>query len=169
MDLHDPFPSVHQSKPDLFHMMPITRFSPALISSVRAVSGLYLFPALLLLLALPLIIASCSDPEPELLDAAVASLLDQDEYESALELLDEAGDETAGVDALRVRVHLAYANYLTHEADHLAMRARMATALRHYRRVTELDPANSQALTHIELIEGIYEQMGRDIPEGVAE
>ncbi len=124
---------------------------------------------LLMLLALPLLAVSCSDPEPQTLEAKVADLMDQNEYEAALEMLAGADDDPARIEALRIQVHLAYANYLTHEADHLAMGARMATALRHFRRVAELDPGNSQAQTHIELIEGIYEQMGRDIPEGVAE
>lgn len=76
--------------------------------------------------------------------------------------------QEATVYALLVNTHLAYASYLTHEADHLAMGQRMGDALRHFRRVVELDPENSIALTHVELIEGIYAQMGRDVPEGVA-
>ena len=74
----------------------------------------------------------------------------------------------ATLHGLLVNTHLAYASYLTHEADHLAMGQRMGDALRHFRRAAELDPQNSIALTHIELIEGIYAQMGRDVPEGVA-
>ena len=58
---------------------------------------------------------------------------------------------------------------LTHEADHLDMSNRMSDALRHYRRVLELDEHNRQAQAHIETIEGIYRQMGRDIPQGIAE
>lgn len=108
-------------------------------------------------------------PEAQTLEAQVIGMLAQNEHEQALELLADTNEDHPGIEELRVQAHLDYANYLTHEADHLAMGARMATALRHYRRVAELDPENSQALTHIELIEGIYQQMGRDIPEGVAE
>ncbi len=132
-------------------------------------TGFLTIPATAMVFVLPLLLASCSGPEPQTLEAQVAGLLEQNEHEQALELLGDAGEDHPGAEELRVQVHLAYANYLTHEADHLAMGARMATALRHYRRVAELDPGNSRALTHIELIEGIYEQMGRNIPEGVAE
>ena len=134
-------------------------------------AGGILLSYLAIFLFLPLAILSCSEPQPESLEAAVARHLDNNEYESALELLRISDSEAdpSGVKTLRVQVHLAYAHYLTHGADHLAMASRMADALRHYRRVIQLDPGNSQALTHIELIEGIYEQMGRDIPDGVAE
>ena len=98
-------------------------------------------------------------------DAANADVSDA----NAADAISDSGADTGNVKQLRIRVHLAYANYLTHEADHLGMAARMSDALKHYRRVVQLDPDNSQALTHIELIEGIYEQMGRDIPEGIAE
>jgi len=151
----------------LFSCMPGTR------------SGALKIPSFLTAFVFLFLIASCSEQdsqthkaqtaEPQTLEAQVAALLQQNEHESALELLADAGEDHPGIVELRVQAHLAYANYLTHEADHLAMGARMATALRHYRRVAELEPGNSQALTHIELIEGIYEQMGRDIPEGVAE
>jgi hypothetical protein len=140
-------------------------------------------PGYLLTIILAISAWSCSGQEsdtrtePATMEGRVALLLDQNEFEDALELLAEAGtqkevdvtDDETGLDELRVRVHLAYANYLTHEADHLAMGARMGDALRHFRRVLELDPGNTQAQSHIELIEGIYEQMGRDIPQGVAE
>ncbi len=167
MDLHDPVPFVHQSEPNLFHM--ILLFLSNFFQTAGPRTGFLTIPAYVMVFVVPLLIVSCSDPEPQTLEARVASLLEQNEHEPALELLADADDDHPGVEELRVQVHLAYANYLTHEADHLAMGARMATALRHYRRVAELDPGNSQALTHIELIEGIYDQMGRDIPEGVAE
>ena len=141
----------------------------------------------MLLIASPMSLFSCSEPqpEPESLEAAISQYLEENEFEAAFKLLegvDGDGDAGAGAgadgyglanagnaDELRARVHLAYANYLTHEADHLAMSTRMSDALRNYRRVVQLDPENTQAQSHIELIEGIYKQMGRDIPEGIAE
>jgi tetratricopeptide (TPR) repeat protein len=149
-----------------------TAFHPSPTGIVRNYSAARrLMPVLIpfMLLTLPLLAVSCSDPEPQTLEARVANLMEQNEYEAALELLADADGDPVRIEAFRIQVHLAYANYLTHEADHLAMGARMATALRHYRRVAALDPDNSQAQTHIELIEGIYEQMGREIPEGIAE
>jgi len=167
MDLHDPVPAVHKSEPNLFHM--IFLFLSNFFQTFGPRTGFLTIPSFVMVLVFPVLLASCSDPEPQTLETQVAGLLEQNEHEQALELLGDADDDHPGIEGLRVQVHLAYANYLTHEADHLAMGARMATALRHYRRVAELDPGNSQALTHIELIESIYEQMGRDIPEGIAE
>lgn len=126
------------------------------------------FHRFLLVILLPLILFACSGQDPEGLETGINRLVEQHEYEEALATLREADDEPQKVHRLKVQTHLAYANYLTHEADHLEMRDRMSDALRHFRRVLELDPDNSQAQTHIELIEGIYRQMGREIPEGVA-
>ncbi|MDG5766873.1 hypothetical protein QA596_05290 [Balneolales bacterium ANBcel1] len=133
------------------------------------------------LLLLLVIIFGCTErsPEPGNLQDAVAQHIEAREFEEAFEQLNSAEDR-AGRDGaegpdpqqitrLRAEAHLAYANYLTHEADHLAMGERMSDALRHYRRVLELDQNNSQAQTHVELIESIYRQMDRDIPVGVAE
>lgn len=115
-------------------------------------------------------IGSCSEsPEPQSLETRITQHLDQNEYEEALSLLNEADEDTAEVRRLKIRTHLAYATYLTHEADHMDMSERMSNALRHFRRVLELDEHNNRARKNIELIEGIYRQMGRDIPEGVAE
>ena len=38
-------------------------------------------------------------------------------------------------------------------------------ALRAYRRVVELDPANAKAKSQISTIEGIYKSMGRPVPQ----
>ncbi len=123
----------------------------------------------LTLFLLPVLLSACSEREPQNLEGAVAQHLEANEYEEALDLLRNSEVEDADIRELKIEAHLAYGYYLTHEADHLEMGDRMANALRHFRRVLELDAGNSQALTHVELIEGIYEQMGRDIPEGVAD
>ncbi len=131
---------------------------------------------LIFLFACPLVLISCSEPQSEdSFESAIARYMEKNEFEAAFERLDaevaeaDSDQNVENITQLRVQVHLAYANYLTHEADHLGMASRMSDALRHYRRVMQLDPDNSQAQTHIELIEGIYEQMGRDIPEGIAD
>lgn len=135
-----------------------------------------LAPVLIPLLAIsPMLIQACADAGPETLETNVNELIRQNEFEEALELLRNAGDNASNglssvdINELKIYTHLAYANYLTHEADHLGMRNRMSYALRHYRRVLELDEDNREARTHIDLIEGIYQQMGREIPEGVAD
>lgn len=149
--MYDHFHSLYQSKSDIFYIMKnYCRISVFLL--------------------LTTVIFACSEQEPENFEAHIMQLTQNNEYSEALDLLREAEDRDPDkVHRLKVQTHLAYANYLTHEADHLAMGDRMSDALRHFRRVLELDENNSQARSHIDLIEGIYQQMGRDVPEGVAE
>ena len=92
-----------------------------------------------------------------------------DEFEDALDLLREADQNDNEVQQMQETIHMNYALYLTYEAEHLGMTERMPDALRHYRRVLEFNPDHEQAQEEIDQIEGIYEQLGRDIPEGVAE
>lgn len=121
----------------------------------------------LIIIAMVSLAVGCS-AETETKEQTVNRMLEEGNYEEALEVARAQADET-GEDALLIDAHLAYANYLTHEADHLAMGERMADALAHFRRVLKLDDTNTQAQSHIELIEGIYGQLGREVPQGVAE
>lgn len=63
-----------------------------------------------------------------------------------------------------IEKHLAAGNYLMFKAN-LHPKKKYAPALKHYRRVLELDPANDEAKTNKEQIEMIYESMGRPIPQ----
>ena len=139
-----------------------------------------------LILLIPWLVFSCSEAETVPFEEKILMLLDEKKFDEALEHLqtvrvaDEESDisyvdtedpivHASKLNALKIHVHLSYANYLTHEAGHLDMGTRMSDALRHYRRVLQLDENHQMARTHIELIEGIYVQMGRDIPQGAAE
>lgn len=124
---------------------------------------------LIFLTALVFGLFSCSEPEPEDPGDKISQLIAEQEFEQAFDLLGHIDEDTPEAEQLEIEVHLAYANYLTHEADHITMGERMADALRHYRKVLELDEDHDQARALIELIEGIYEQMGRDVPQGVAD
>jgi hypothetical protein len=46
----------------------------------------------------------------------------------------------------------------------LPARVKYKKALAHYREVKKVDPKNAKAKQNIDLIEGIYKQMGRPIP-----
>lgn len=178
--MYDPLPALYQSQSHLLYMT-----SPVFVRSkpneaVRLPRHPRYHFLLLLLLVLSVTAWACSGTEetnpakPVTPQERINMMLEKNDYRSALALLSTAREEREDGDEpdlheLSVQVHLAYANYLTHEADHLAMGARMGNALRHYRRVLALDPGNTLAQTHIELIEGIYEQMGREIPQGIAE
>ncbi|TVQ11607.1 MAG: hypothetical protein EA364_10100 [Balneolaceae bacterium] len=133
-------------------------------------------------LSLIFIIAACSQQDaangpdtaaPDLsgmpLTQQVVYLVELDEYEQALDLLGNADQNDPQVMQLKRDTHLLYGLWLTYSADSVQMSERMGGALRHFRRVMQLDPENSRAQAEIEQIEGIYTQMGRPIPEGVAD
>ena len=105
-----------------------------------------------------------------------ASLADQvehynqnEEYEEALQLLRQSDGDPEEITQMQETVHLNYALYLTHERAMEDMTHYIPKALRHFRRVLEINPDNQQAQEQRDQIEQIYRQLGRDIPEGIAE
>ncbi|MCX6159670.1 MAG: lipoprotein [Ignavibacteriae bacterium] len=60
--------------------------------------------------------------------------------------------------------HMAAGNYLMFEAN-LSPKKKYKPALKHYRRVLELDPSNAEAMRNKTQIEEIYTGMGREIPK----
>jgi len=123
-----------------------------------------------------LLIASCSsEPATETTAEAPADLravvelaIEQDRYEDALTAL-AAADSTAPerVDLL-FAAHLTYGRWIMNNQNTQQMGQTMPQALRHLRRAQQLFPGEPQSLELINLIEGIYKQMNRPIPEGVA-
>ncbi len=67
------------------------------------------------------------------------------------------------------KAHLDYGIFLEYYGEHLGMRERMSGSLAHFRRTLQLDPNNEKAAAEIGQIEGIYKQMGREVPQGIAE
>lgn len=67
------------------------------------------------------------------------------------------------------KAHLDYGIFLEYYGEHLGMRERMSGSLAHFRRALQLDPSNEKAAAEIGQIEGIYKQMGREVPQGIAE
>jgi len=63
-----------------------------------------------------------------------------------------------------IEKHMAAANYLMFEAN-LSPKKKYPPALRRYRRVLQLDPANKEALENKNEIEDIYRSMGMSIPD----
>ncbi|MDD5362186.1 MAG: hypothetical protein PHN88_08640 [Ignavibacteria bacterium] len=59
--------------------------------------------------------------------------------------------------------HMAAGNYLMFEAN-VSPKKKYRPALKHYRRVLELDPSNAEAMRNKGQIEEIYQSMGRPIP-----
>jgi hypothetical protein len=63
-----------------------------------------------------------------------------------------------------VDAHLKAGNYLMFEAD-LPAKQKYRPALKHFRRVLELDASNTVAAANKKQIEDIYESMGMPIPD----
>jgi hypothetical protein len=63
-----------------------------------------------------------------------------------------------------VAKHMTAGNYLMFEAN-LSPKKKYKPALKHYRRVLELDPSNAEAQRNKTQIEEIYTSMGREIPK----
>lgn len=128
-------------------------------------------PFLTLILIFSILFTACNQETetPEDLVSAIQKYNQDDDYERAFEMLDtEEAREHENFHQLKLATHMNYALHLTYEAEQVAMTTRMPNALRHFRKVLEMDPDNERAKAEIALIEGIYNQLGRDIPEGVA-
>lgn len=116
---------------------------------------------------------SPSSESPEIPDGTteeqVQYLVDNNRFDEALDILKKENQDEESTIIMTRDTHLLYGNWLMYHADTIHMTERMPKALRHFRRVLEIDPNNRQARSNIDQIESIYEQMGRPIPEGIAE
>jgi len=63
-----------------------------------------------------------------------------------------------------VETQLAAANFLMFKADNFSPAKKYRPALKRYRRVLEIDPANQEAASNKQQIEDIYKSLGKDIP-----
>jgi len=102
------------------------------------------------------------------LQQKVEFYVENDLYTEALDALRGQDESDQQIRELKIAAHMTYGLYLTY-GSLTDMRTRMPEALRHYRKVVELDPENAQAKAEIEQIEGIYRSLNREIPQGVAE
>jgi Flp pilus assembly protein TadD len=102
------------------------------------------------------------------LQQKVEFYIENDLYTEAFDALRGQDESDAAIRELKIAAHMTYGLYLTY-GSLTDMRTRMPEALRHYRKVVELDPENAQAKAEIEQIEGIYRSLNREIPQGVAE
>lgn len=103
------------------------------------------------------------------LQEQIQFLVNENLFDEALQRLRVEDKNDSSIMVMLRDTHLLYGNWLMYHAETIHMTDRMPKALRHFRRVLEIDPNNRTARSNIDQIETIYRQMGRDIPEGVAE
>lgn len=125
-----------------------------------------------------LFVASCtSEPavEPQTAAEAATTLrgivelaIEQDRYEDALTALAVADSTAPERNELLFASHLTYGRWIMNNQNTQQMGQTMPQALRHLRRAQQLFPGEPQSQELINLIEGIYAQLKRPIPEGVA-
>lgn len=109
-----------------------------------------------------LLFVGCSASTPENMEKHVNSLIAEDQYVQALEVL-ENSDSTktdADIELLREKTHLNYGIYLEYRGpEDLSMRDRMTSALQQYIAVLKINPENQKAISEIDQIMGIYSTM----------
>lgn len=123
------------------------------------------------------LLAGCGSETPENLEAEIDQLIAEDQYEEALELIQDADpDETeADLDKLREKTHLNYGIYLEYRTSNPdSMRESMIGALEQFIKVLKINPDNEKAASEIDQIMGIYETIpdrdpGEDILEELRE
>lgn len=104
----------------------------------------------------------------EMIDTAPESAVD----EKADKLVKEAKDfentykskNSEDNKKLLLEKHMAAGNYLMYQAE-LNPKKKYGPALKHFKRVLELDPKNQEAMNNRLQIEDIYNSMGRPIPK----
>jgi Flp pilus assembly protein TadD len=109
-------------------------------------------------------LAACSSTEqPENLSSKVDALIANDQYETALELLD-GQEETAEVLQLKEMTHLNYGMHLEYYSEQ-EMRVRMNSALMQFAEVLKINPDNEKAYSEVEQILGVYSTFPNRSPD----
>lgn len=120
-----------------------------------------------------LVLTACSGKTPENLEQYIDQLITNDQYESALEVLEDADSTStdANLPLLKEKVHLNYGLYLEYRGpEESSMRDRMTSALEQYIEVLNINPGNEKARAEIKQIMGVYSTMpdrspGKEIVE----
>ncbi len=91
-------------------------------------------------------------------------LIKEGKYDEAIALLEKSDAKQPAIAKGLVSAHMAKADFFMNNPDVPPMR-KYPTALREYRKVLVYDKTNKKAQENVQLIEGIYKQMGREIPK----
>jgi len=123
----------------------------------------------LLLAALSfLFISGCGEKkaDPAKIDEA-SKLIAGKDFDKGIPMIDDMAKSSPSDEAVKkaqISAHMQYANYFMYESS-LPPKEKYPSALKQYRFVATIDPTNAEAKQNISLIEGIYSQMGRPIPQ----
>ncbi len=118
-----------------------------------------------------LLITACSGDTPENITQKVNRFIAQDNYEQAIDILNEADSTKIEADLalLREKVHLNYGIYLEYHAGEMGkdMRTRMTGALHQYIKTLKINPNNQKARAEINQIMSIYQTMPQSPPDDI--
>lgn len=127
--------------------------------------------SLLSLLTFLLLLAACTNDEtPQLNEGMSISdqvdlLIEADEYEEALNLLEEEDRTDPETRRLLEKTHLNYGLNSMNTFDQSEMRSRMNNALVQFTEVLRINPENSVAREQVEQIMGVYTTIPDREPE----
>jgi hypothetical protein len=92
-------------------------------------------------------------------------LIENDDYETALEILEDMDHSEPEIQTLREKTHLNYGLHSMSTFDETEMRTRMNNALTQFTEVLRINPDNTVAREQIEQIMGIYATIPNRQPE----
>lgn len=124
----------------------------------------------LYLLTMGLLVAACGEGSPEQnLDMSIGDrvdlLIEQNEYETALDLLKEEDKSDPEIARLYEKTHLNYGLHSMNTFDQTEMRTRMNNALSQFTEVLKINPDNTVARGQIQQIMDIYTTIPNRGPE----
>ncbi|HTX19839.1 MAG TPA: hypothetical protein VMG34_14385 [Bacteroidota bacterium] len=97
----------------------------------------------------------------------VNKLIAAKNFDKGIPMIDGMAKDSPSDQAVKqaqISAHIQYANYFMYETS-LPPHEKYPSALKEYRFVAQIDPTNAEAKQNIDLIEGIYNQMGRPVPQ----
>lgn len=119
-----------------------------------------------------LFLQSCSsdDSQPAVdenltISEQIDLLIENDDYETALEILEDMDQNDPEIQTLREKTHLNYGLHSMSTFDETEMRTRMNNALTQFTEVLRINPDNTVAREQIEQIMGIYATIPNRQPE----
>ncbi|WP_340104421.1 hypothetical protein [Rhodohalobacter sp. 8-1] len=99
------------------------------------------------------------------LEDRINLLIEQNEYEAALETLSEEDSSDPEIARLKEKTHLNYGLHSMNTFDQTEMRTRMNNALSQFTEVLRINPDNSAAKAYIQQILDIYATIPDRSPE----